>query len=91
MYGHWDGCDAVPHDGTVRVTDTGAGTTADERAAIEGRYRAALAEVARLSVPDDHGSGERTARLAGLAAWEAEAERLRALLDDIDVPAEETR
>jgi len=32
-------------------------------------------------VVDDHGSGERTARLAGLAAWQAEAERLRGLIE----------
>ncbi|MDP2327978.1 MAG: hypothetical protein Q8M79_07810 [Dehalococcoidia bacterium] len=45
------------------------------------QYRGALQEVARLSIADDHGSGERTARLAGLAAWQAEAERLRGLIE----------
>lgn len=35
----------------------------------------AEAECARLRQPDDHGSGERTARLATLAAWEAARER----------------
>ena len=54
---------------------------AESRAALEERYRAALDEVERLATPDDHGTGERTARLAGLALWQAEAERLRGLLD----------
>lgn len=36
------------------------------------RYLAARREVERLAAPDDHGSGERTARLANLAAWEVE-------------------
>lgn len=39
------------------------------RAAIEA-YRQADAECARLTTPDDHGSGERTARLSALSAWE---------------------
>ena len=40
----------------------------------------AEAECARLTQPDDHGSGERTARLAALAAWEiARARALDAL------------
>lgn len=60
----------------------GAQTPPEEsRAALEERYRAALDEVAWLSTPDDHGTGERTARLAGLALWQAEVERLRSLLD----------
>lgn len=54
---------------------------AESRTTLEERYRAALAEVERLSTPDDHGTGERTARLAGLALWQLEAERLRGLLD----------
>jgi len=37
---------------------------------VQERYRRARDEVARLSQPDDHGSGERTARLAALGAWE---------------------
>jgi formylglycine-generating enzyme required for sulfatase activity len=41
----------------------------------------AEAECARLRQPDDHGSGERTARLATLAAWEAARERA---LDDLE-------
>ncbi|MCB9490834.1 MAG: hypothetical protein H6674_02055 [Dehalococcoidia bacterium] len=53
------------------------------RAELRARLALALAEIERLSQPDDHGSGERTARLAGLASWEAEAERLRALLDEL--------
>ena len=47
---------------------------------LEARLRLALAEVERLGIPDDHGSGERTARLAGLASWQFEVERLRALI-----------
>ena len=62
---------------------------AESRTALEERYRAALAEVERLSVPDDHGTGERTARLAGLASWEAEAARLRRLLDEPEPAAPE--
>lgn len=46
------------------------------RAALDA-YDCADAECVRLAQPDDHGSGERTARLAGLAAWEAA--RVRAL------------
>lgn len=56
-------------------------TTEADREDLLRRYREALAEIARLSQPDDRGAGERTARLAGLAAWQAEADRLRALLD----------
>lgn len=56
-------------------------TAAEDRADLLRRYREALAEIARLSQPDDLGAGERTARLAGLAAWQMEADRLRALLD----------
>lgn len=51
------------------------------RAALEA-YDRADAECVRLVRPDDHGSGERTARLAVLAAWEAA--RVRAL-DAIEV------
>lgn len=54
--------------------------TDEERDRLLARYREALAEIARLSQPDDLGAGERTARLAGLAAWQAEADRLHALL-----------
>lgn len=40
----------------------------------------AEAECVRLARPDDHGSGERTARLAMMAAWEvARARALDAL------------
>ena len=45
------------------------------RALIEDYDRAA-AEVARLSRPDDLGSGERTARLSSLGAWEFQQSRL---------------
>lgn len=47
---------------------------------LEARLRCALDEVERLGIPDDRGSGERTARLAGLASWQFEVERLRALI-----------
>ena len=53
------------------------------RVAVDA-YDRADAECVRLSQPDDHGSGERTARLAGLAAWEAV--RVRAL-DAVEVAA----
>lgn len=53
---------------------------APDAAGLETRLRFALEEVERLETPDDHGSGERTARLAGLASWQAEVERLRALI-----------
>lgn len=56
--------------------------TVEQRvAALAARYRHALDEVRRLSVPDDRGIGERTARLSGLGAWEIEAERVRAELE----------
>lgn len=48
---------------------------------LAARYREALSEMARLAVPDDHGAGMRTARLAGLGAWEVEAGRLRRELE----------
>jgi hypothetical protein len=54
------------------------------RAALEERLRSALAEVERLSAPDDRGTGDRTARMAGLALWQAEVERLRQLLAAMD-------
>lgn len=60
----------------------GQAQPAEPRTALEERYRAALSEAERLSTPDDHGTGERTARLAGLALWQAEAARLRGLLDE---------
>ena len=50
---------------------------------LAARYREALSEIARLAIPDDHGAGMRTARLAGLGAWEAEAERLRRGLEQL--------
>ncbi len=50
------------------------------RAALAAFDRAE-AECARLRLPDDHGSGERTARLAMLAAWGAARERA---LDDLE-------
>ncbi|MBM4410819.1 MAG: hypothetical protein FJ037_05795 [Chloroflexi bacterium] len=44
------------------------------RAALAAFDRAE-AECARFERPDDHGSGERTARLAALGAWEVARER----------------
>ncbi len=51
------------------------------RAAL-GAFDRAEAECLRLARPDDHGSGERTARLAALGAWEAARERA---LDALEV------
>ena len=45
------------------------------RALIEEHDHAAT-EFARLSEADDRGSGERTARLSSLGAWETEVARL---------------
>lgn len=44
------------------------------RAALAA-YDQAEAECTRLALPDDHGSGERTARLSSLSAWEAARNR----------------
>lgn len=52
-------------------------------AELDARYREALSEIARLSIPDDHGAGMRTARLAGIGAWEVEAARLRRELETL--------
>jgi hypothetical protein len=58
--------------------------TTDERVeALAARYRQAMDEIARLSVPDDRGIGERTARLSGLGSWEIEAERVRRAIEAI--------
>ena len=58
-------------------------------------YDRAAAEVACLSRPDDRGSGERTARLSSLGAWEFQLakveERLVALTGDRDVEAARAR
>lgn len=52
-------------------------------------YDRAAAEVARLSRPDDLGSGERTARMSTLGAWEIQQakclERIASLTGDSDV------
>ncbi len=58
-----------------------APSDASDATSLEERLRSALDEVRRLAIPDDHGSGERTARLSGLASWEFEVERLRALIE----------
>jgi hypothetical protein len=47
---------------------------------------AARREIERLSIVDDHGSGERTARLAGLSAWQIEAARLEQLIEAVREP-----
>ena len=49
--------------------------TAAVRALLD-EYDRAAAEVARLSLSDDLGSGERTARLSSLSAWEIQRERI---------------
>lgn len=50
----------------------------DPVAEAKARYQRALEEVARLNRVDDHGSGERTARLAMLGSWEVALESARA-------------
>lgn len=64
------------------------------RALIEEHDRAA-AEIARLSRPDDLGSGERTARLSSLGAWEFQRtrvlERIAALTGDEEIEAARAR
>jgi len=50
---------------------------------LAARYREARSEMTRLAIPDDHGAGMRTARLAGLGAWEVEAGRLRRELEHL--------
>jgi hypothetical protein len=66
----------VSGDGEAReVHDAGETEALDEARA---RYQHAATEVARLSRADDHGSGERTARLASLGAWETALEAARA-------------
>lgn len=56
--------------------DRGADPAALDLAELIRRVDEASAQLARLTVADDHGSGERTARLGNLAAWQAERERL---------------
>lgn len=53
----------------------------DALVGAKARYRRALDEVARLSRVDDHGSGERTARLAMLGSWEVALESARAEIE----------
>jgi hypothetical protein len=64
------------------------------RALIEEHDRAA-AEIARLSRPDDLGSGERTARLSSLGAWEFQQarvlQRIAALTGDEEIEAARAR
>lgn len=64
------------------------------RALIED-YDRATVEVARLSRPDDLGSGERTARLSSLGAWEFRQSRildqLEALTGTRDIEAVRVR
>lgn len=63
--------------------------------ALVGEYDHATLEIARLSRPDDLGSGERTARLSSLGAWEFQQsrliERIAALTGDRDVEAARAR
>jgi hypothetical protein len=62
---------------------------------LVGDYDHAAEEVARLSRPDDLGSGERTARMSSLSAWEFRQSRLleqmAALTGDEDVEAARAR
>ncbi len=61
----------------------------DALRALLDDYDRAAAEVVRLSRPDDLGSGERTARMSTLGAWEIQQakclERIAALTGDTDV------
>lgn len=70
--------DALPPDCAPSATPSSP--DAAEREALEARYRHALAEVDRLSRPQDFGSADRTSREAGRAMWLAEAARLGSLL-----------
>jgi hypothetical protein len=60
------------------LSESGETPTSDALAEAKARYRRALDEVARLNRVDDHGSGERTARLAMLGSWEVALESARA-------------
>ncbi len=64
------------------------------RTLVEDYVRAAV-EVERLSKPDDLGSGERTARMSSLGAWEFQQtrilERIEALTGDTDIEAARAR
>ncbi|MDA0269504.1 MAG: hypothetical protein O2798_02545 [Chloroflexi bacterium] len=53
---------------------------------LRARLEAARREIERLSIVDDHGSGERTARLAGLSSWQIEAARLEQLIEAMREP-----
>lgn len=61
----------------------------DALRALLDDYDRAAAEVVRLSRPDDLGSGERTARMSTLGAWEIQRakclDRIVALTGDTDV------
>ena len=61
----------------------------DALRALLDDYDRAAAEVARLSRPDDLGSGERTARMSTLGAWEIQQmkclDQIAALTGDADV------
>ncbi len=56
--------------------DLGAEPRVLDLAALIRRIDEAATQLAQLAVEDDRGSGERTARLGNLAAWQAERERL---------------
>jgi hypothetical protein len=59
------------------LSEAGDTPPGDALAEAKARHRRALEEVARLNRVDDHGSGERTARLAMLGSWEVEVESAR--------------
>lgn len=68
---------------------------ADALRALVEDYDRAAAEIARLSRPDDLGSGERTARPSSLGAWEFQRartlERIAALTGDTEIEAARAR
>lgn len=74
----------------VRMTPLAPQDAAALRTLVEEFDRAA-AEIERLSRPDDLGSGERTARMSSLGAWEFQQtrvlERIEALTGDRDIEA----
>ncbi len=53
----------------------------DTLCALLVRHDRAISEMARLQAERDFGSGERTGRMANLAAWDAELTRVEAELD----------
>lgn len=68
------------------MADAPRDAAAEARRALIAEIDHAAAEIARLSHPDDRGSGERTARLASLGAWEMRHATLLARLAALAPP-----